>query len=283
VGGSRSLVARARAVFAVTIASCVGASFAACGSNYASGPDTGKGGGPCYGNGTCDPGLACVSDTCTLADGGTPAPDGSANDGAMGPSTNDGATSTDALSSTDAVSSDGALVEAAVDGGDVGYMFVTSATVTVVTDFVGVTEADTFCTNAANASVKLVGRKWKAWLSDGTTSALAHMTPGLKGTYIRTDGALIGSPSVFLAGGKKLANPPNLSETGTVVDCTNDGPWTGTTQTGSAAADLCKGWTSGASTDHGVYGDCTATDFNWTATSSGNCDHLARLYCFEQN
>jgi hypothetical protein len=264
---------------------CAGAvSSGACGTDYSTqNKAAGSEGGACYGNGTCDDGLTCASNVCVRLDGASSSTDGAvATDGAASEGSPSDSSIQDQLAQDASPSSkDGSKA----DAGDVGYMFVTSDTFTVSDAFVGAIGADELCRKAASsfgAVPTLAGRKWKAWLSDNGTSALARMTPGMKTSYIRPDQAPIGSPSSFLAG-MSLTNAPNISELGTTIDCLAHGAWTGTSADGSAAASTCQAWTSNLSAQKGVYGSCGETNESWTSYSSATCDGPGHIYCFEQN
>jgi hypothetical protein len=164
-------------------------------------------------------------------------------------------------------------------------MFVTSGLFTPGTDFSSAVEADALCGTIANgvtALLSLNGRKWKAWLSDDNSSALARMTPGLMGSYMRPDGLPIGSPATFLAGGV-LENPPDTSERGTVINCMMGGVWTGTKANGTATPGTCIGWTSGNAADSTEYGICNDTSGQWTENAGSSCNLVGHLYCFEQH
>jgi hypothetical protein len=285
--GARSFAARLAVAFAA--GSVAVTSFGACASDYASSKAAGSEGGACYGNGTCDDGLTCASNVCVRLDGAAlPSEGGGVTTSDAAPSadaTNDDASSSSANDATPDVRVTPIDAAGLDSGGDAGVMFVTNASFTVGTDFASVFGADGLCKQAADAPAAVAGlggRMWKAWMSDGSRTALMRMTPGLKPFYVRPDGQPLGAPSDFL-NGHPLLNPPDVTETGTTVNgAASTGVWTGTGADGSLGLTYCQGWQNGLNTLMGVYGDCTATDGAWSNHSQSTCDVPGRIYCFEQ-
>lgn len=131
----------------------------------------------------------------------------------------------------------------------------------------GLAGADQKCASLANAVASLAGKKWAAWLSDASTSALSRLgsTPG---PWSRVDGVKVALDRGHLA--SKLlplftsisVDEQRASRSGTV--------WTGTSSDGSAAADVCGGWTG--TNGRGVYGEIDFKKPHWTSKGTDECD-----------
>lgn len=157
----------------------------------------------------------------------------------------------------------------------------------------GLSGADAKCTSLANANAALTGKKWRAWLSSGT-SAVARLgaTPG---PWARVDGIVVATTPAHLAD-KLLALFSSIAvdEQGSFH---SDNVWTGTRSDGGVSSDTCNGWngTSG----RGLYGRIDFLKPHWTEDGDVDCDGGGgygggwnqsyssgtkprnRLYCFE--
>jgi hypothetical protein len=146
----------------------------------------------------------------------------------------------------------------------------------------GHTDADNICEYHATGKFSNP-EKFRAWVSDGASSALAHFTSNaLTGPWVLPNGVLVAETLSDLVDGSK--GPL----TGITVDqngdwASNAGVWTGTTQTGASTANRCSEWTVEADTSSGTRGRTGFADFNWTNRESTGCDGNSRLYCFEGN
>lgn len=148
----------------------------------------------------------------------------------------------------------------------------------------GIAGADLLCNQRAQAA-GLPGL-YRAWISDGSTSASEH---------------LYHSPVPYrLVGGGTLANnygdltssaldePIDRDESGQAIvvrqgTCEPLGAvWTGTFPNGGSDGDDCAGWTSIDPGDDGQVGMLFRNNSPWTTACDVSCDGVARLYCFEQ-
>ena len=155
----------------------------------------------------------------------------------------------------------------------------------------GLGGADAKCASLANANQALAGKKWKAWLSSGT-SAVARLgsTPG---PWVRVDGIVVATTRDHLSDKDlPLFAPIALDEQSTFH---TDSVWTGTRSDGAVSSDTCNGWngTSG----RGLYGRIDFLKPHWTEDGDVECDGGGqwnqsgynnswtkpknRLYCFE--
>ena len=171
--------------------------------------------------------------------------------------------SSDLSSSLDLASSPAAL-----------HVFVTSMQVTGLVGGAnggGLLEADFVCIQVAG------GGSWRAWLSDTQTNAIDRVLGS--GPWLRMDG------QVAFTG--RHDQPPlvplHLDEQGHDVGA-NVMVWTGTASDGTGVAGAnCSDWnSSGALGNPAVYGRADGLS-EWSQFDSLSCDHLAHLYCFEQN
>jgi hypothetical protein len=162
-------------------------------------------------------------------------------------------------------------------------VFVTSSMSSA--DFGGVSGADAVCQERATAQA--IGGTWKAWLSDSSASALAHITLAPKG-YVLVDGTVVASSYAALLTGA-LSHAIDETEMGTVP---NDGlteVWTGIDVTGSLGnGGFCDDgnghdWTSSdAGSATPLVGHLDANDSTWSAAYLQLCNRTdVRLYCFE--
>ena len=166
-------------------------------------------------------------------------------------------------------------------------VFVTSQTYTG--NLGGLAGADAKCQNLADAA-GLPGT-FKAWLSDGTTSAASRFIQRPV-PYALVGDTIISYSWNDLTDGS-LLHPINLDENGNLVE---EVVWTNTTTSGGIWSPInhCINWTSVDFGEFGGIGVSTATDERWTAyiytfdgsyTEGWPCwdtDNPKRLYCFEQ-
>jgi hypothetical protein len=166
--------------------------------------------------------------------------------------------------------------------GDLRYIFVT------LQDFTGdfgstspeeaLANADNSCKLEADMYIDpgqkvLNGRKWKAWLSNQTTSAISRIDQKSSLTWIRSDGAVIFRSTADITTRLLLA-PIAISGSTTV--------WTGTeAMTGTGAGLLnCGNWLDRGA--RGTYGVSSSVGRTWSASSSDfNCNAFRSIYCFE--
>lgn len=137
---------------------------------------------------------------------------------------------------------------------------------------------DTQCQNLATGAA--LDGKYKAWVSDDSTSPSARFTQS-KASYQRMDGTKIAASWTNLTSGT-IAVAINRDEKNTVLGGT---PlvWTDTDTDGTElkTGANCTNWTK--TTGSGSYGDGTASDAKWTNSSSGACSNgNFHFYCFEQ-
>jgi len=166
-------------------------------------------------------------------------------------------------------------------------VFVTSQTYTG--NLGGLAGADAKCQTLADAA-GLRGT-FKAWLSDGTTSAASRFTHR-ELPYALVDDTIVAYGWDDLTDGS-LLHPINLDENGNLVEET---VWTNTTESGGiwGPVNHCINWTSEAPGEFGGIGTGVATDEKWTVyiyTFDGtldegwpcwDTDNPQGLYCFEQ-
>ncbi|MDO8429119.1 MAG: DUF1554 domain-containing protein [Candidatus Daviesbacteria bacterium] len=157
-------------------------------------------------------------------------------------------------------------------------------------DLGGLDGADLKC--QARAQMTLLRGTWKAWLSDGTTHAVARFTR--TNQYRLIDGTPIASSWNDLTDGT-IANYINMDQWG--FSPVRHNAWTNTTSGGyiieRQANKNCDNWTSSANYYTGVNGVTHNETFSgisdsyasqWTQLPFGeaSCDTEYRLYCFEQ-
>jgi len=151
----------------------------------------------------------------------------------------------------------------------------------------GLSDADTICTNAADAAT--LGGTWTAWLSlesaapEEGVDAIGRISVG---RYERLDGMVVADNKLVLTDGS-LDAPINVREDGTEIPAQdNHRVWTGTNSEGTYLGNVsCNRWTSGDAADDGRTGLANAVDADWTdaggAVDEVTCDNSYRLYCFE--
>ena len=137
--------------------------------------------------------------------------------------------------------------------------------------------ADQACQDAA-ADASL-GGVYKAWLSDGTTSAASRLSHS-PAAYKRVDGVTVAANFADLSDGS-LAAPINVTELGTNI-LIGLGVWTGTMINGGSYLGNCNDWTSTAAAEGGVIGIANSVISEWTALLNDSCLNVNRLYCLEQ-
>lgn len=176
-------------------------------------------------------------------------------------------------------------------------MFITSTTYNG--NLGGLAGADAIC--QVRAAAGSLSGCYKAWLSDGSTSASTRLTHAT-GAYVKVDGVtVIANNWISLISGGALLSPIDKDEfgilqtwtsiTGSGAGCPNldygGTVWvyTNTTNSGASGGCSCSDWTScGGIGRHGYGGNINGW---WTETFTGgiwgiNCDQLAHLYCVEQ-
>ncbi len=147
----------------------------------------------------------------------------------------------------------------------------------------GLTGADAKCQALADA--QLLGGRWAAWLSDGSTDARDRLSSD--GPFQLLDGRLVANSLADLTDGS-ISHEINRSELsdGSTQSCTNL-VWTGTYPDGTRDTSIlypnCSNW-SASSGAGGGYGNSTVGDAYWTSISEIACDVSCggHLYCFEQ-
>ncbi|MFY0539729.1 DUF4215 domain-containing protein [Nannocystis pusilla] len=165
------------------------------------------------------------------------------------------------------------------------FVFLSSASYTGV-QVNKIDNADVLCDSLASKSPVpgLQMRKFKAWLSDGSTHAIDRIG-SYEGEYVLVNGTVLasGSQAFKVAALKAMIN---VTETGMQVpwlmaacNSSADGVWTGTQADGTADSANCNNWTSDRGT--GMIGAFGATDGNWTGCAPRNCAEPFRLYCIE--
>ncbi len=146
----------------------------------------------------------------------------------------------------------------------------------VTGDINGVSGGDAKC--AAEASGTGLPGTYKAWLSDGTTSAADRLTHATV-PYKRVDGVTIADDWADLTDGT-LDAPLDRDAFGSPVgDVT---VFTGTAADGSTGSLHCTNWTNSNPLPLGVTGRTTATTSSWTQETFSSCGTQRRLYCIEQ-
>jgi hypothetical protein len=162
-------------------------------------------------------------------------------------------------------------------------VFVTSALFTP--NFGGVSGADAHC--LASASAQGLGGRWRAWLSDTTVPASAHVYPAAGG-YVLLDGTVVAESFGALLSGT-LAHAIDLTELNAPITDGNTEVWTGIDVTGAAtsagfcADDRGDDWSSSdVNAPTPLVGHENASDVTWSAAYLQFCNRTnVRLYCFE--
>jgi hypothetical protein len=146
----------------------------------------------------------------------------------------------------------------------------------------GVAAGDQICQNRAAAAVLANAGNYKAWLSDTSTDAIAHVTvTATNGPWYRLDDVIIAADKTALKTAP-LFTAIAVNEYGAYI--TGDlWVWSGTYDTGIKHANRCADWTSNGSGDHGRIGDAPTASIYWTNYVDETCDYSAALYCFEDD
>jgi hypothetical protein len=208
----------------------------------------------------------------------------------------DSANHQDSANHPDAASGLDASPDVASDviAGPSKFIFVSSETYTG--DLGGLSGADAKCQALAEAA-SLPGT-YKAWLSDGFTSAATRLTHST-GPYTLPDGTLVANDWGQLTSGSLISYieetetgglpPPSNTEcncVGADAGPASAAAWTDTDYTGALVDSSldCDNWTSTVSvnSDWGAVYPPSAGD--WASACSGypGCSGLASLYCLEQ-
>ena len=141
----------------------------------------------------------------------------------------------------------------------------------------GLAGGDAKCQQAADAA--RLGGTFRAWLSDGTTSAsarLAHSTL----PYVLVNGVQVAASWTDLVDGT-LAHAIDLDENGANVG--DREVWTGTYTNGNTYYPHCSGWSDGTTAADGWVGLASRTDSSWSQIYPQHCERTnPSLYCFEQ-
>ncbi|MDW8348626.1 MAG: DUF1554 domain-containing protein [Bacteroidia bacterium] len=149
----------------------------------------------------------------------------------------------------------------------------------------GLAGADNICQTRANAAG--LGGTWKAWLSDGSTSAASRLVQHTT-NMVRIDNVVVANGWADLTDGS-IDNPINITELGGTITATPDFNntlvFTNTNTSGGIfGSNHCSNWTSTSNSFAPHYGQCTVTNSDWTnwGTIVAQCGLQRRLYCFEQ-
>jgi len=157
-------------------------------------------------------------------------------------------------------------------------VFVT-ASVLEISDFGGISGADTLCQEEAEAAGLPHPERFSAWLSDSKSSPSRRFEIR-NARYVLVDGSVIADDWDDLTDGA-LSNPINRFADGTLEP--TSAVWTATTTAGEASEDgvYCGDWT--VADDSLVrFGSVSAADEDWTYRPDTSwCFDIARLYCFE--
>ena len=158
-------------------------------------------------------------------------------------------------------------------------VFITSASYTG--NLGGLAGADAKCQALASAA-NLTGT-YKAWLTDGTTSAGSRLTHSTA-PYELVGGAVIANSWADLTSGT-LRDYLDADETGQTHG-ENTRAWTNTAGDGASQGPTfgghCSNWTSASSSPVGGGGYVGFLDDEWTFDGADSCDVKDHLYCFEQ-
>ena len=152
-------------------------------------------------------------------------------------------------------------------------------------DFGGVRGADAEC--AARASAQRLGSAWRAWLSDTSTPAFAHIYAA-PGGYVLLDGTVVASTFDALVSGS-LAHAIDLTEQGVPITDGNTEVWTGidlqgpSPNNGYCSDGAGNDWsTNDRNATFPFVGHSNKADATWTAVYLQFCNRTnVRLYCFE--
>jgi len=147
----------------------------------------------------------------------------------------------------------------------------------------GLERADWLCRTRAEVEKLHLGKEYRAWLSDDTTSPAARFFHS-PGRYILADGTVFAQSWDDLVQGN-LETPPNLTEN--LQEPSQGTAWSNTLPDGTPAAgnEHCNRWSSKDPTDDGRFGVTSVADGWWSdyeVASPDACDIVQHIYCFEQ-
>ena len=145
----------------------------------------------------------------------------------------------------------------------------------------GLAGADAKCQALATAA-NLTGT-YKAWLTDGTTSAESRLTHSTA-PYELVGGAVVANSWADLTSGT-LRDYLDADETGETHN-EDTYVWTNTAGNGASIGPTfgghCSNWTSSSSSPVGAGGEVGFLDDEWTEDGADECDAKNHIYCFEQ-
>jgi hypothetical protein len=141
----------------------------------------------------------------------------------------------------------------------------------------GVAAGDAICRNLATAANLYLPQSFKAFLSDGTMSAVNHFQ--FDGPWLRHDGLKFADNLAQIAGGT-VNLPLNVTQTGLYLG--NYGAWTGATAAGGIGANHCNSWTStaGIGNTASVFANGPGWAGNFPNTS---CATMFTLFCLSDS
>lgn len=144
----------------------------------------------------------------------------------------------------------------------------------------GAAAGDTICQNRAQAEGLANYDKYKAWLSNSTTNAIARLSSD--GPWYRLDGVKVADNKAALAVSSSghLFTAITYTETGNYITG-NVRVWTATDDNGAGFADNCGNWVDADSPNQVTVGDMHMSDGYWTSFTVRACNLTAALYCFE--
>jgi len=142
----------------------------------------------------------------------------------------------------------------------------------------GVAAADALCRFAAGAQHMYRSFTYRAWISDGSTSAASRFVN--EGPWYRIDGVPIANTLAELST-HALQAPLNTAEIRNEYFA-GERVWTGVLGDGSPASAHCNQWTS-ASGSLGETGIANHTDVSWLASQAVSCSTSGHLYCLADN
>jgi hypothetical protein len=142
----------------------------------------------------------------------------------------------------------------------------------------GLAAADALCDCLAglNFESPLPGT-YKAWLSDGTTSAASRLSHASV-PYLRVDDVKVADDWTDLTDGT-LDAPINVTSTGVPV-AGSEHVWTGSNPSGALLGNTCVNWSGTAVWGH--YGLSDSTTATWTDSFIETCGATNQLYCVQQ-
>jgi hypothetical protein len=147
----------------------------------------------------------------------------------------------------------------------------------------GLSGADARCTSAAgaaDASLRVRGRAFQAWLSTSMTSAGSRLPHGTA-PYVMVDGSRVATDWNGLVSVPHI-HPITLDETGAPLVAALSSVWTGTHPDGGPSSPFCLDWTSADGGASGTTGSVTAATEAWSEQGQFPCDSRRPLYCIER-